>query len=414
LIMDYLTISKRFELSLSYRYRNGKLSEAVNRELFGDKAGTPHGYGGNWTAFFVFDGPVDDKTGMMVNIATVKQRIGDMLAQRYDHKFLNQDTSPFDKIVPTPENAVRQMLLDAAGLFDDIPDRRLAACHLVCSPFDGATAYADGRVERHYWLEFSAARRTYSPHLTDEENRQLFGMASAVSGHGHYYRLRVTLHGDIDDDSGMIYPEREAESYLEELKDLIDHKNLNTDVRELAEKPMTTECLARYFYERLNRNMPVGRVRLWENPYFFAEYHSENYYMLGLKDSFQAAHRLHCTSMNEGQNTETFGKCNNLAGHGHNYVIEATLNGEFDEKTGILFPLFDFQDALKVAIKDWHYKHLDRDTPDFSDCVSTGENIVRKLCPKIEQRLGRDLSRLRLWETPNNRFTLRKDYPKVK
>ncbi len=412
--MSYLTISKRFELSLSYRYRNGALNGAANRELFGDKYGTSHGYGGSWTAYFIFDGPVDPETGMMLNISMVKERVGRLLAQRYDHKYLNQNTPPFDSVVPTPENVALQMVSDASGLFKDIPERRLAACHLACSPYDGATAYADGRVERHYWLEFSAARRTFSPHLTDEENRQLFGIASAVSGHGHYYRLRVTLHGSVDGESGMIFPEREAESYLDELKDLLDHKNLNKDVRELDEKPMTTECLAQYFFERLNRNMPVARVRLRENPYFFAEYHANKNYMLGLKDSFQAAHRLHCSSMNDDKNRKIFGKCNNPAGHGHRYIIEATLNGDLDEKTGILFPLSDFQAALKAAVEDWHYKHLDLDTDEFKDCVSTGENIVCKLRPKIENGLGRDLSRLRLWETPNNRFTIRKNGPETK
>lgn len=412
--MSYLTISKRFELSLSYRYRSGTLDEAANRELFGEKAGTRHGYGGNWVAYFIFDGPVDEKTGMMINIATVKERIGKMLSRRYDHKYLNQDTAPFDKIVPTPENVARQMLRDAEALFDDIPDRRLAACHLACSPYDEASAYADGRVERHHWLEFSSARRTYSPHLTDEENRQLFGLASAISGHGHYYRLRVTLQGDIDNVSGMIFPECEAAGYLDELKDLLDHKNLNTDVRELADRPMTTECLAKYFYGRLHRHMPVSRVRLMENPYFFAEYHSANYYMLGLKDTFQAAHRLHCETLDDAENRALFGKCNNPAGHGHHYIIEATLKGELDEKAGILFPLFDFRDGLKAAIADWHYMHLDLDTRDFNDCVSTGENIIRKLCPRLEQKLGHDVWRLRLWETPNNCFTLRKESPGIK
>ena len=36
---------------------------------------------------------------------------------------------------------------------------------------------------------------------------------------------------------------------------------------------------------------------------------------------------------------------------------------------------------------------------------STGENIVRALWPKIDNRLNQQLVSLRLWETANNRFT---------
>lgn len=37
-------------------------------------------------------------------------------------------------------------------------------------------------------------------------------------------------------------------------------------------------------------------------------------------DSFSAAHRLHSEKLSDAENKETFGKCNNSNGHGHNYV----------------------------------------------------------------------------------------------
>ena len=43
----------------------------------------------------------------------------------------------------------------------------------------------------------------------------------------------------------------------------------------------------------------------------------------------------------------------------------------------------------------------------FESQPSTGENIVRALWPKFDAQLDQRLVRLRLWETPNNRFTLR-------
>jgi len=48
------------------------------------------------------------------------------------------------------------------------------------------------------------------------------------------------------------------------------------------------------------------------------------------------------------------------------------------------------------------------ETEDFRNAPSTGENIVRALWAKIDNRLNQQLVRLRLWETANNRFTLRR------
>jgi hypothetical protein len=65
-------------------------------------------------------------------------------------------------------------------------------------------------------------------------------------------------------------------------------------------------------------------------------------------------------------------------------------------------------EAIHESLKPWQDRHLDLETEDFRDAPSTGENIVRALCPKIESRVNQQLVRLRLWETANNRFTLRR------
>ena len=64
--------------------------------------------------------------------------------------------------------------------------------------------------------------------------------------------------------------------------------------------------------------------------------------------------------------------------------------------------------AMDDALAPWADKHLDLETNEFRDTPSTGENIVRSLWPKMNKRLNDQLVRLRLWETANNRFTLRR------
>jgi len=129
---------------------------------------------------------------------------------------------------------------------------------------------------------------------------------------------------------------------------------------------------------------------------------------LGMRETFSAAHRLHVPSFSETQNAELFGKCNNPGGHGHRYVAEATIGGEYDERSGALANIEELRNAMGQALAPWRDKHLDLETEEFRDKPSTGENIVRALWPKIDSALQQRLVRLRLWETVNNRFTLRR------
>ena len=41
---------------------------------------------------------------------------------------------------------------------------------------------------------------------------------------------------------------------------------------------------------------------------------------------FSAAHRLHCDHLSAEENRVMFSKCNNPAGHGHNYVVEVSIS----------------------------------------------------------------------------------------
>jgi len=349
---------------------------------------------------------------MVINVSEVKRRISKLLEQRYDHKFLNTDTSTFRDILPTPENIARQLLIDATPLFDDEP-AQLVACHLSESENNEATAYADGRVERHLWIGFSAARVTRSPHLSDAENLAMFGVAANDTGHGHYYRLRMTMAGEIDPDFGMIAPDSESWSVMGKIKQFVDHKNLNTAVPDFEGSPITTECLTRFLFDRISSGSPVRRVRLWENPEFFVEYTGSDRFQLGYRTAFHAAHRLHNPHLSDEENIRAYAKCNNPNGHGHRYSVEGTVEGELDERSGTLYSLERMMAGFKQVLAPWSFKHLDLDTDDFRDRPSTSENIIGVLMSRLTGELDATVARVRLWETPNNRFTLRRDLKQV-
>jgi 6-pyruvoyltetrahydropterin/6-carboxytetrahydropterin synthase len=112
--------------------------------------------------------------------------------------------------------------------------------------------------------------------------------------------------------------------------------------------------------------------------------------------------------LSDAENWKLYGKCNNPRGHGHGYLTEATVGGEYDVRSGTLYDFVALKNALGESLEPWRNRHLDLETEDFRDAPSTGENIVCALWPKLDNRLGQRLVRLRLWETANNRFTLRR------
>jgi 6-pyruvoyltetrahydropterin/6-carboxytetrahydropterin synthase len=183
---------------------------------------------------------------------------------------------------------------------------------------------------------------------------------------------------------------------------------LNRDVDALRGKPITTESLSRFIIQSGSGKIPLSRVRLHERDDFFAEAWSDGEVFLGMREAFSAAHRLHVPSFSDAKNAELFGKCNNPRGHGHRYVAEATIGGEYDERSGALANFEELRNALRESLTPWRDKHLDLETKEFRDQPSTGENIVRALWPKIDNALQQRLVRLRLWETANNRFSLRR------
>ena len=398
-----LTVSKRLEFSASRRLFVSRWTDEENLAAFGPETRAKYGTGRNYIAYFIFSGRVDPVTGMLINISEIKRRAGEIVDDRFDHRFLNEDNPAFRELPPTAENIAHQLFVDVAPAFTDV-EAKLVACHLIETPDRTATFYADGTSEANYWFEFSAARQTMSPRLTPAENARLFGSAAAI--HGHNYRTRLTFRKEKTD--GPIVQQQQLDAGIDSLRKELDHRHLNEEVQGLKDRPITTESLAGYIRERVAGSVPVHRVRLHERADFFAESWTDGNMFLGMQTRFSAAHRLHVPSFSDEKNAALFGKCDNPRGHGHLYLTEATIGGNYDERSGTLYDFVAFQKALSESIEPWQDRHLDLETEDFRKISSTGENIVRALWPKVDSRVNQQLVRLRLWETKNNRFTLRR------
>lgn len=53
-------------------------------------------------------------------------------------------------------------------------------------------------------LHFAAGHRLVNPALSDEENRDVYGLCNDPGGHGHNYTLEVTVRGQVDPGTGFV------------------------------------------------------------------------------------------------------------------------------------------------------------------------------------------------------------------
>jgi len=98
-----MLITKRVEFSASHICRNPLLSDRENEELFG-AAANPHGHGHNYVLEVTLEGRPDPVTGMVIDLKKLKEIVNQEVVEPYDHRFLNYEVPPFDRVVPTPEN----------------------------------------------------------------------------------------------------------------------------------------------------------------------------------------------------------------------------------------------------------------------------------------------------------------------
>ena len=129
---------------------------------------------------------------------------------------------------------------------------------------------------------------------------------------------------------------------------------------------------------------------------------------------FSAMHRLHAPSLDEQQNRDTFGKCNNPFGHGHNYFVEITVAGPVDAETGFVVDMPRLDALAKRELLDrFDQVSLNDDVVFATDFVPSTENlaieverIFRNEVPKLDARGLLKLHAIRIEETANNSFEL--------
>ena len=92
--------TRRFTFSAGHRYHVTQWSPEQNERTFG-RLGVPHGH--NYTLDVTVRGPIDARTGMVIDLGELKEIVNAAVVERFDHADLNADPL-FAGKVPTTEN----------------------------------------------------------------------------------------------------------------------------------------------------------------------------------------------------------------------------------------------------------------------------------------------------------------------
>lgn len=226
--------------------------------------------------------------------------------------------------------------------------------------------------------------------------------------HGFDCMLTVYYEGVVATHNGMIANIADMKPAIAEAIAPLECAML-TARGEILTGPPSLENVVKFLWTRLPPELENGRLSrlvLEANARLRVEKTIE-VMRLTRKYEFAAAHRLCSPQLSDEENSALYGKCSNRAGHGHNYGLEVTIEGQPNEAGFLMAP-----DELDRIVEDevferFDHKHLNEDCPEFQDLIPTSENFARVIFAVLQGRLssnGHRLARIGLHETQKNYF----------
>ncbi len=117
-----MRLSRRYHFSASHRLHSPGLSDEENREIYG-KCNNPHGHGHDYVLEVSLRGPVEEGTGLIVNLHDLDSYVQRRVLDDFRHKNMNTQIPVFAEIPPTTENVaveIRRRLCE--GWAEAFPD----------------------------------------------------------------------------------------------------------------------------------------------------------------------------------------------------------------------------------------------------------------------------------------------------
>jgi 6-pyruvoyltetrahydropterin/6-carboxytetrahydropterin synthase len=119
---------------------------------------------------------------------------------------------------------------------------------------------------------------------------------------------------------------------------------------------------------------------------------------------FSASHVCRSPQLSDAQNTALYGPEARPNGHGHNYILEVTVEGETDPVTGMVIDLKRLKGILEEQIVEpMDHRFLNAEVTPFEQIIPTAENVAQEIWRRLTPVLNTpttSLSKVRLYETP--------------
>lgn len=125
--------------------------------------------------------------------------------------------------------------------------------------------------------------------------------------------------------------------------------------------------------------------------------------LLTRKAEFSASHVCLNPALSDAENHALYGNNANRNGHGHNFVLEVTIEGDPDPVTGMVFDLRDLKEIIHAEVVDpMDHRFLNHEVPPFDRVIPTTENLAIEIWKRLEPRItapNAKLKNVRLYET---------------
>jgi 6-pyruvoyltetrahydropterin/6-carboxytetrahydropterin synthase len=124
---------------------------------------------------------------------------------------------------------------------------------------------------------FNAAHKLFNPAWSEEQNNVVFGKCANKNWHGHNYDLFVTVKGTINPETGFVVNLKDLSTLIRtDVTDILDHKNLNMDVKGMPVMP-STENVAIFIWHILSPKIQemgatLHCIKLYETDSNYVEY----------------------------------------------------------------------------------------------------------------------------------------------
>jgi 6-pyruvoyltetrahydropterin/6-carboxytetrahydropterin synthase len=219
-----------------------------------------------------------------------------------------------------------------------------------------------------------------------------------------FFELGVELAGEVEPTTGFVVNVTDIDKGVRESVVPVFTKRVRDDYRNAKHIPILglVRLLTTAWHQLADKftAAKISKLTLKLNPFRRIAIDSKDGEMVYFSEKFEfaATHKLWNDDFSEQRNLEVFGKCANPAGHGHNYLVEVTVETPTDRND---LRIGDFERIVdSELIKLIDHKNLNVELEEFRTTNPTVENIAvfawNKLVGKFAEAT---LHCITIWET---------------